>query len=48
MHLVMCLDLNKHSYTKEGKKEEESKKIRRSGADLKKILGHLSIRVNLK
>ena len=38
MHLVMCLALNKRPLTKKRKKEEESKKIRRSGAALKKIL----------
>ena len=36
MHLVMCLALNKRLFTKERKKEEESIKIRRSGAALKK------------
>ena len=36
MHLVMCLALNKRRFTKERKKEEESTKMRRSGAALKK------------
>ena len=38
IHLVMCLALNKCPFTKERKKEEESKTIRRSGDALKKIL----------
>ena len=38
IHLVMCLALNKRLFTKERKKEEESKSIRRSGTALKKIL----------
>ena len=36
IHLVICLALNKRPFTKERKKEEESKTIRRSGAALKK------------
>ena len=36
MHLVMCLALNKRPFTKERKKEEESKTIRRPGAALEK------------
>ena len=36
IHLVMCLALNKRLFTKERKKDEESKKIQRSGAALKK------------
>ena len=36
IHLVMCLALNKRPFTKERKKEEESKTIPRSGDALKK------------
>ena len=38
IHLVMCLALNERPFTKERKKEEESKTIRRSGTALKTIL----------